>query len=131
MTPTIVLEDGRPRFVLGSPGGSTIPSSVLEVFLRAGPLGEPLAGAVAAPRFHHQHLPDEIVVERGAWAEANLKELRKRGHTIRDRSVAGTPVRIGVVNAISFERDGSLVGVADPRRYGRPATVEGAASAIR
>ena len=118
MCPTVVLEDGRPRFVLGSPGGSTIPSSVLEVFLRAGPLGQPLPAAVAAPRFHHQHLPDELAVERGAWPAADLEELRRRGHVVRQRSA------IGLVHAISFEEDGTLLGVADPRLYGRPVTVE-------
>jgi gamma-glutamyltranspeptidase/glutathione hydrolase len=120
MTPAIVLEDGQPRFVLGSPGGSTIPSTVLEVFLRAGPLGQPLPAAVAAPRFHHQHLPDELVVERGAWPEAILEELRRRGHMVK---VWG---RIGVVHAVAFEGDGTLVGVADPRRYGRAAAAENA-----
>jgi len=118
MCPTVVLEDGRPRFVLGSPGGSTIPSSVLEVFLRAGPLGQPLPAAVAAPRFHHQHLPDELAVERGAWPAADLEELRRRGHVVRQRSA------IGLVHAISFEEDGTLLGVADPRLHGRPVTVE-------
>ncbi|HQR68734.1 MAG TPA: gamma-glutamyltransferase, partial [Thermoanaerobaculia bacterium] len=124
MSPTVVLEDGRPRFVLGSPGGSTIPSTVLEVFLRAGPLGRSLAEAVAAPRFHHQHLPDELVVERGAWPAAVLEELRRRGDAVRERRVTDTWGRIGVVHAISFERDGTLVGVADPRRYGRAVPAE-------
>lgn len=118
MSPAVVLEEGRPRFVIGSPGGSMIPSSVLEVFLRAGPFGQPLPAAVAAPRFHHQHLPDELAVERGAWPVAILEELRRRGHFVRERAP------IGVVHAISFEKDGSLLGVADPRRGGRPASVE-------
>jgi gamma-glutamyltranspeptidase len=118
MCPTVVLEDGRPRFVLGSPGGSTIPSAVLEVFFRAGPLGQPLPAAVAGPRFHHQHLPDELVVEKEAWPAADLEDLRRRGHVIRQRTL------IGVVHAISFEKDGTLLGVADPRLYGRPVSAE-------
>lgn len=124
MCPTVVLEDGRPRFVLGSPGGSTIPSSVLEVFLRAGPLGQGLPAAVAAPRFHHQHLPDELVVERGAWPAAVLEGLRRRGDAVRERPPSATWGRIGVVHAISFERDGTLLGVADPRRHGQPVSAE-------
>ena len=124
MSPMVVLEDGHPRFVLGSPGGSTIPSTVLEVFLRAGPLGESLPAAVAAPRFHHQHLPDELVVERGAWPATVLEELRRRGDVVRERSLTNSWGRIGVVHAISFEKDGSLIGVADPRRYGRAASAE-------
>jgi len=124
MSPMVVLEDGHPRFVLGSPGGSTIPSTVLEVFLRAGPLGESLPAAVAAPRFHHQHLPDELVVERGAWPAAVLEELRRRGDVVRERSLTNSWGRIGVVHAISFEKDGTLIGVADPRRYGRAVSAE-------
>jgi gamma-glutamyltranspeptidase/glutathione hydrolase len=120
MSPTIVFEDGRPRFVLGSPGGSTIPSTVLEVFLRVGPLGQSLPDAVAAPRFHHQHLPDKLDVERDAWPSAVLEELWKRGDVVRTTTWG----RIGVVHAISFESDGTLLGVADPRGYGRAVSVE-------
>ncbi|HQR47537.1 MAG TPA: gamma-glutamyltransferase, partial [Thermoanaerobaculia bacterium] len=101
-----------------------IPSPVLELFLPPGPLGRSLAGAFAPPRFHHQHLPDELVVERGAWPAAVLEELRRRGDAVRERRVTDTWGRIGVVHAISFERDGTLVGVADPRRYGRAVPAE-------
>jgi len=118
--PTVVFENGQPRFVLGSPGGSTIPSTVLEVFLRVGPLGQSLPEAVAAPRFHHQHLPDRLDVERDAWPAAVLEELRKRGDDVRTNRWG----RIGLVHAISFERDGTLLGVADPRGYGRAVSVE-------
>jgi gamma-glutamyltranspeptidase/glutathione hydrolase len=124
MSPAIVLRDGRPRLVLGSPGGSTIPSTVLEVFLSAGPLGRPLAEAVAAPRFHQQDLPDEIVVERGAWPEDVLSSLRRRGHRVRERPVTSTWGRIGDVHAVEFEGDGTLLGVADPRRSGRAVSFE-------
>jgi len=115
MTPTIVLEDGRPRFVLGSPGGATIPTTVLQVFLNAGPRGQPLAEAVAAPRFHHQHLPDRIEVETGAFPENVKAALREKGHVLEERSA------LGIVHAIAFERDGTLTGVADPRGYGAAA----------
>ena len=124
ITPAIVLEDGKPRWVLGSPGGSTIPTSVLQVFLNAGPLGLPLDAAVAAPRFHHQHLPDGIEVERGVFPEALLAALRARGHAVREREPTKTWGRLGAVNAAGFEADGTVVGVADPRRSGRPASVE-------
>ncbi len=124
MMPTIVLEDGRPRFVLGAPGGSTIPTSVLQVFLNAGPLGLPLEAAVAAARFHHQHLPDQIEVEYGVFPEKLLAALRARGHTVRERELTKTWGRLGAVNAAGFEADGTVVGVADPRRSGRPASVE-------
>jgi gamma-glutamyltranspeptidase/glutathione hydrolase len=118
MVPTIVLEDGRPRFVLGSPGGSTIPTTVLQVFLNAGPRGETLAEAVAAPRFHHQHLPDRIEVEAGAFSEGVKAALRAKGHVVYERSPNATQGMIGRVHAIAFEKDGTLTGVADPRGYG-------------
>ncbi len=124
MTPLLVLESGRPRLVLGSPGGSTIPSSVLQVFLDAGPLGMPLSEAVAAARIHHQHLPDRIEVERGVFPEALKEALRARGHEVHERSPTATWGRLGAVNAAGFEKDGTLVGVADPRRGGQPASVE-------
>jgi gamma-glutamyltranspeptidase/glutathione hydrolase len=124
MTPAIVLRDGKPWLVLGSPGGSTIPSTVLEVFLNAGPLGRPLPEAVAAPRFHQQDLPDEIVVERGAWPEDVLADLRRRGHRVAERPVTSTWGRIGDVHAVAFEENGALIGVADPRRSGRAVPAE-------
>ena len=112
MTPTIVLEGGRPRFVLGSPGGPTIPTTVLQVFLNAGPRGQPLGEAVAAPRFHHQHLPDRIELERGVFPDDVREALRAKGHALH------TGGRLGIVHAIAFEKDGTLTGVADPRGYG-------------
>ncbi len=118
MTPTIVLEDGRPRFVLGSPGGSTIPTTVLQVFLNAGPRGQPLEEAVAAGRFHHQHLPDRIEVERGEFPERVKAALRSKGHVVFERSPKNP---LGSVHAIAFEKDGTLTGVADPRGYGAAA----------
>ena len=124
ITPTIVLEDGKPRWVLGSPGGSTIPTSVLQVFLNAGPLGLPLRDAVSAVRFHHQHLPDRIEVERGLFPEALAVALRARGHVVEERRRTSTWGRLGAVHAAGFERDGSVVGVTDPRRSGAPAAVE-------
>ncbi|MGE5346750.1 MAG: gamma-glutamyltransferase [Acidithiobacillales bacterium] len=124
MSPSMVLRDGRPWLVLGSPGGSTIPSTVLEVFLNAGPLDRTLPAAVAAPRFHQQDQPDELMVERGAWPEEILALLRRLGHRVTERPVASTWGKIGVVHAVAFEDDGTLLGVADPRGYGRAVSVE-------
>ena len=64
MSPVIVVEDGRPLLVAGSPGGSTIPTTVLQVLLRVAG-GESLGAAVAAPRLHHQHTPDVVFIEKG------------------------------------------------------------------
>jgi gamma-glutamyltranspeptidase/glutathione hydrolase len=114
MSPTIVEAAGRPLLVVGSPGGSTIPTTVLQVLLRAAG-GESLASAVAAPRLHHQHTPDVVFVERGGAPEELRSSLRGRGHVLRDRGP------IGQVHAIAFDPDGRLAGAADPRGYGAPA----------
>src|SRR5512140_2067129 len=115
MTPLVVLEDGRPRLALGSRGGGTIPTTVLQVYLNAARRGEPLDEAVAAGRFHHQHLPDRIELEAGAFPEDVRAALRARGHALRERGP------IGAVHAIAVEKDGSLTGAADPRGYGTAA----------
>jgi len=121
MTPTIVLEDGRPRLVLGSPGGGVIPTTVLQVYLNATRRGEPLGEAVAARRFHHQHLPDRIELERDAFPEDVKAALRAKGHALDDRGTLYTGGMLGRVHAIAFEKDGTLTGVADPRGYGAAA----------
>jgi gamma-glutamyltranspeptidase/glutathione hydrolase len=113
MTPLIAMEDGNLRFVLGSPGGSTIPTTVLQVFLRAGPGGKPLAEAVAAARLHSQHLPDLIEYEKGGMNAGLEADLRKRGHVLKERGP------IGMVHAIEVAPDGRLTGVADPRGVGK------------
>ena len=114
MSPVIVEEDGKALLVVGSPGGSTIPTTVLQVLLRATG-GESLGSAVAAPRLHHQHTPDVVFVEKGGASEALRESLRARGHVLRERGP------IGQVHAIAFERDGQLTGAGDPRGHGAPA----------
>jgi gamma-glutamyltranspeptidase/glutathione hydrolase len=107
MTPTIVLRDGRPYIVLGTPGGPTIINSVLQVFLNVVDFGMNIQDAVNWPRFHHQWLPDQLVMERG-FSPDTLELLRSRGHHIR-------PVEsIGDVAAIRCEGEW-LEGAADPR----------------
>ena len=71
MTPTIVLKDGKPFLVTGSPGGSRIITTVLQVILNVIDRGMTIAEAVAAPRIHHQWLPDEVFVERGFPADTD------------------------------------------------------------
>ena len=114
MAPAIVEEDGRPFLVVGSPGGSTIPTTVLQVLLRAIG-GESLGAAVAAPRLHHQHTPDVVFVEKGGATESLRESLRARGHLLRERGP------IGQVHAVVFARDGQLTGAGDPRGHGAPA----------
>lgn len=127
MTPTIVLEDGRPRLVLGSPGGGLIPTTVLQVYLNAAVRGEPLGEAVSARRFHHQHLPDRIELETGAFPEDVKDALKAKGHSLDLRGTVYTGGMLGRVHAIAFEKDGSLTAAADPRGYGTAAAADDAA----
>jgi gamma-glutamyltranspeptidase/glutathione hydrolase len=84
MTPTIVLEDGKLRYVLGSPGGPRIITTVANIFLSAAEGGLNIQEAVDAPRFHHQYLPDKLNVEPG-FAAATLAALRAEGYTVNVR----------------------------------------------
>ena len=86
MTPTIVLEDGKLRYVLGSPGGARIITTVGNIFLSAAEGGLNIQEAVDAPRFHHQDLPDNLYLEPGFNPDA-LAKLKAMGYTlsIRDR----------------------------------------------
>ncbi|HEY1903974.1 MAG TPA: gamma-glutamyltransferase [Terracidiphilus sp.] len=81
MTPTIVLEDGKLRYVLGSPGGARIITTVANIFLSAAEGGLNIQQAVDAPRFHHQYLPDTLSLEPG-FDPTTLASLRKMGYTL-------------------------------------------------
>jgi len=114
MTPSIVLgRDGKLALVLGTPGGPTIITTVAQVILDVVDQGMPLADAVAAPRVHHQALPDTIRYERGGLAPGTVDALRALGHAVSERR--GTS---GIVSAIARGPDGGWVGVADPRYLG-------------
>jgi gamma-glutamyltranspeptidase/glutathione hydrolase len=110
MTPTIVFKDGKPFLVTGSPGGSRIITAVLQVIVNVIDRGMTMPHAVAAPRIHHQWLPDEVRAERGI-APDTLAALAARGH-----KVAGTPLFTSA-NSILVTPDG-LVGAADMRTRG-------------
>lgn len=122
MTPTIVLEGERPVLVLGSPGGSRIPSAVLQVLLDTLERRTPLGEAIAAGRVHHQHLPDEVCVERGGFGAEVVRRLESLGHRVAERR------HVGIVHAIGRAGDG-LVGAADPRGYGAAVSTETASRA--
>jgi len=82
MTPTIVLKKGKVRFVLGSPGGSTIITTVANIFISSADEGLNIQAAVDAPRFHQQYLPDVVDLEPG-FADATVAGLRARGYTLK------------------------------------------------
>ena len=112
MCPTIVESSPpgpRPLMVLGSPGGPTIISCVLQTIVHVIDDGMSLQEAVDAPRIHHQFRPDELVHEHGAFPPEVARGLRARGHTLKDRGP------IGNVCAIGLDAEGRWTGAPDPR----------------
>lgn len=85
MTPTIVEKDGRVRYVVGTPGGSTIITTVTQILIDAIDYGMTFAEALDAPRIHHQHLPDSISVEPFGLSEDTIRALEALGHALRTR----------------------------------------------
>jgi gamma-glutamyltranspeptidase/glutathione hydrolase len=83
MSPAIVTQNGRLLLVTGSPGGRTIPNTVLDVVLGVTAFHESVRQAVDAPRLHHQWLPDSTTIESGRVSEATITALRARGHAVR------------------------------------------------
>ena len=108
MTPTILLRDGEVFLVTGSPGGSRIITTVLQIVLNVVDHGMNVAEATHAPRVHHQWLPDELRIERGLSPDT-LRLLQIRGHAVVLREAMGSTQSI-------LRRDGRLYGAADPRR---------------
>jgi gamma-glutamyltranspeptidase/glutathione hydrolase len=116
MAPLIVLQDGKLRFVAGSNGGPRIITTTLLSLLNHLEFGMDVSEAVAAPRFHHQWLPDELLLEAGHPADV-VEALAARGHSVRVVDDLG-----GGVEAIAFDpATGRLTGGVDPRRDGAAA----------
>jgi gamma-glutamyltranspeptidase/glutathione hydrolase len=113
MSPTIVFRDGKPFLVTGSPGGSRIITTVLQVILNVIDHQMPLGDALAAPRAHHQWLPDEVFVEEG-FAPETLRALEALGHKVTTRPAAGAAHSILVTSD-------TLIGAGDERRAGATA----------
>jgi len=109
MTPTIVLKKNKPFLILGTPGGSTIITSVFQVIVNVIDFGLDLPEAVETARFHHQWLPDRILVEREKFPPHILDSLRNKGHQIDEART------LGMVKAIQVFDDGSYQGVGDYR----------------
>ena len=110
MTPTIVLKDGQPFLATGSPGGSRIITTTLQIILNVIDHGMNIAAATATPRVHHQWLPDELRVETGISPDT-LDLLAERGHKIVVKSAMGSTQ--------SIQRDeNGFYGASDSRRPG-------------
>ncbi|MGI9435562.1 MAG: gamma-glutamyltransferase [Geminicoccaceae bacterium] len=110
MSPTIVLSDGKPFLVTGSPGGSRIITTTLQVIMNVIDHGMNVAEATHAPRIHHQWLPDELRIEEGISADT-IHLLEQRGHDVVVKNAMGS------TQSIIVTEDG-LHGASDPRRVG-------------
>jgi gamma-glutamyltranspeptidase/glutathione hydrolase len=109
MSPAIVLKDGDVFLVTGSPGGSRIITTVLQVIMNVIDHGMNVAEATIAPRIHHQWLPDELRIEDGISPDT-VRLLEAKGHAVREQSVMGS------THSILRREDGTLFGASDPRQ---------------
>jgi gamma-glutamyltranspeptidase/glutathione hydrolase len=109
MTPTIVFNEGKAWFATGSPGGSRIITTVLQMIVNVIDHGMNIAEASAAPRMHHQWLPDMLQLESG-FSPDTIRILEARGH-----EVAGTQWSMGSLQSVAY-KDGVFRGSSDPRR---------------
>jgi len=111
MTPTIVEKNGKLAMVVGTPGGSTIITSVLQTILNVYEFDMDVQSAVAAPRFHHQWLPDVVVFEPGLFDPSLIKSLQAKAYDIKEEYSR----IIGRVDAIQVSESGEITTGADPR----------------
>jgi gamma-glutamyltranspeptidase / glutathione hydrolase len=113
MTPTIVMKNGELVLVTGSPGGSTIINTVLQVVINVLDHGMNAEKAVISPRFHHQWMPDNVRYETGAFSDSVAAELKAMGH----KGLNGSGFGIGDANTI-VKTGKVLEGVSDTRNVG-------------
>lgn len=112
MSPTIALKDGKLRFVGGGAGGPRIITATLQNFLNLAIFEMNAQQAITAPRFHHQWLPDQLLVEELWFSSDTIDLLREKGHNVQ-------PVgNLALIHTIMADEDGNLYGAADPRGAG-------------
>ena len=109
MTPTILEKDGKLFMVVGTPGGSTIITSVFQTILNVVDFDQSMQAAVSAKRFHHQWFPDEVAMEKKGLDSITVVKLTQKGYKFRERGA------IGRVDAILRTKWGYYEGGADPR----------------
>jgi gamma-glutamyltranspeptidase / glutathione hydrolase len=102
MTPTIVLKDNQPYIVVGTPGGTTIPTSVFQTLVNIIEFGMSTEDALYKPKFHHQWLPDTLYVEKG-FLQPVIDSLQKMGYAIKERTGIGRTEVIRVLPGHKFE----------------------------
>jgi gamma-glutamyltranspeptidase/glutathione hydrolase len=112
MAPTIVLKKGKPYLVVGTPGGTTIPTSVFQTIVNMIDFNQTATEAVDNPKFHHQWLPDQVIVEN-SFSKETIESLKKMGYNIVNRG------QIGRTEVIRIEWNGKKIkeieAVADKR----------------
>jgi gamma-glutamyltranspeptidase/glutathione hydrolase len=111
MTPTIVEKNGKLAMIVGTPGGSTIITSVLQTILNVYEFNMDVQSAVTAPRFHHQWLPDVVVFEPKRFQKSFIDSLQAKGYNIKEQFTR----IIGRVDAIQISDDHEITTGADPR----------------
>ncbi|MBI1909521.1 MAG: gamma-glutamyltransferase [Deltaproteobacteria bacterium] len=114
MSPTLVFKEGHVVLAAGAQGGSHIITGVLQMLLQYFDFRRPIGQAVAAPRIHHQFLPDEILLEKKLSTPKILSSLKKKGHSLDPWEDHGANVNVVV------SQGGQLTGVTDPRGTGKP-----------
>jgi len=114
MTPTLVLQDGKLRLVLGSPGGGTIMNTVLQVLLNCLVFRMDILQAVSFPRFHHQWMPDRLILERVGFSADTVQKLREAGYQVDLRGALGDCEAIEIDPHSEWK-----FGAADPRAEGK------------
>jgi gamma-glutamyltranspeptidase/glutathione hydrolase len=125
MAPTIVLKDGKPVLVLGTPGGARIITTVLEIIVNVIDYGMTLQEAVDAPRIHHQWLPDTVGAEPFALSADTVQALTRRGYRIvplepwgagnAAEAIGIAPADAAAARALGFPRPATLYGASDSR----------------
>lgn len=110
MTPTIVEQDGKLYMVVGTPGGSTIITSVYQTILNVLDHGMTMQQSVNALKFHHQWLPDKTTFENGAFSAETIQKLQTRGYNLEQLTNT-----LGRMDCILIRPDGTLEGASDPR----------------
>ena len=130
MTPTIVLKNKKPSLIVGTPGGSTIITSVFQTILNVYEFGMNIQDAVDAPRFHHQWLPDVIIIEKNSSDNTIDSLLREKNYNVIalpfEFDISGMSPRssIGAVDAIFIDDKGNVSGGADSRGDDFAATIK-------
>lgn len=116
MTPTLVTKDNKPFMVVGTPGGTTIPTSVFQSIINVVDFGMNASDAVNKPKFHHQWLPDEVLVEK-TFNSGTKTQLQNMGYTLKDRGAIGRTELIKILSTGKREAAADIRGDDDTEGF--------------